>query len=548
MTERRVSVRLVAVGGSQVKAELVQIGQTGEAALGGLVPAANRAAAAMSRVERMGASAWNQSYRTQQMVFQLNDVFVSLASGMSPLTVAMQQGTQIAQIYGGQGGLASIMRDLGGIVRTVVTRFGPLAAVLGVIGLGFRDLRDSIRASSGVAVTWGDTVLATFQVIGGGLYSLMKPAVDLIAPWFSAAWNLVIEGTVTAMNAVIKGARIGIDYIGTIISNVPHFFAAAWAGAKEIVFGALYQMGLRLETFLNAAVEGFNSVFRTELPMVILDGVSSLEVDRFFAARDRAAAEAAGLANMDAFRDRAAGIMASDPMGEFFGAVSDQAVENALNRTAEAAGRAGSAGRQAGRDTAEGAETALSGWERVRSSLSEYARETMDLAGGIGDALVGAFRGGEEAIAQFVKTGKLDFRDLVTTMIADLARLASRRFILGPLANLLGSALGSIGGGIMAPVLHQGGMVGESGPLRSVPALAFAQAPRLHGGGWIGPDEVPAILQRGERVLSRREAKGWGAAPVTVTIMARDVESFRASRAQIGSDIARAVAAGRRGM
>jgi hypothetical protein len=548
MTERRVSVRLVAVGGSQVKAELVQIGQTGEAALGGLVPAANQAAAAMSRVERMGASAWNQSYRTQQMVFQLNDVFVSLASGMSPLTVAMQQGTQIAQIYGGQGGVAAIMRDLGGLVRAAVTRFGPLAAVLGVVGMGFAELRDNIRASSGVAVTLGDTVLATFQVIGGALYSLVKPAIDLIAPWFSAAWNLAIEATVTAMNGIIKGAQIGIDYIGTIISNVPHFFAAAWAGAKEIVFGTLYDMGVGLENFLNAAVEGFNSVFKTQLPMVILDGVSSLEVSRFFAARDRAAAEAAGLANMDAFRGRAAGIMASDPMGEFFGAISDQAVQNALNRTAQAAGSAGSAGRQAGQDMAEGAETALSGWDRVRASLDEYALQAMDLAGGIGDALVGAFRGAEEAVVQFVRTGKLDFRDMVTTMIAELARLAARRWILGPLAGLLGSALGSIGGGVMASVLHEGGSVGSAGPMRSVPALAFAQAPRLHGGGWIGPDEVPAILQRGERVLSRREAKGWGMAPVNVTIMARDVESFRASRTQIGSDIARAVAAGRRGM
>lgn len=43
--------------------------------------------------------------------------------------------------------------------------------------------------------------------------------------------------------------------------------------------------------------------------------------------------------------------------------------------------------------------------------------------------------------------------------------------------------------------------------MRRVPALAFADAPRMHAGGWAGlrPDEVPAILQRGERVLSRRE-------------------------------------------
>jgi hypothetical protein len=87
-----------------------------------------------------------------------------------------------------------------------------------------------------------------------------------------------------------------------------------------------------------------------------------------------------------------------------------------------------------------------------------------------------------------------------------------------------------------------------------VPALAFAGAPRMHAGGWAGlhPDEVPAILQRGERVLSRREAAGYagGSAPpsVNVTIMARDAESFRQSRTQIAADIARAVSLGRRGI
>ena len=106
-------------------------------------------------------------------------------------------------------------------------------------------------------------------------------------------------------------------------------------------------------------------------------------------------------------------------------------------------------------------------------------------------------------------------------------------------------------GGIFANVLHAGGMVGSAGPSRMVPAMAFAAAPRMHSGGMAGlrHDEVPAILQRGERVLSRREAQSYGAGGgINVTIMARDAESFRQSRTQIAADIARAVSLGRRGM
>ena len=103
--------------------------------------------------------------------------------------------------------------------------------------------------------------------------------------------------------------------------------------------------------------------------------------------------------------------------------------------------------------------------------------------------------------------------------------------------------------------MHAGGIVGSTGPGRMVPALAFAGAPRMHAGGWAGikPDEVPAILQRGERVLSRREAAGYGQGQsstpaINVTINARDAESFRQSRTQVAADIARAVSLGRRGM
>jgi hypothetical protein len=237
-------------------------------------------------------------------------------------------------------------------------------------------------------------------------------------------------------------------------------------------------------------------------------------------------------------------------------------VAEALDEAEAAAGRAGSAGRQAGDDTGSGADTALTGWEAVTATLSDYATRAREIGSDIGAALVGAFRSAETAVADFVRKGKLDFRDLVTSMIADLARLAARRFILGPLAGPLSGVLGGAGG-MFASVLHAGGTVAAAGPGRLVPALAFAGAPRMHSSGWVGlkPDEVPSwptlepvalramTLQRGERVLSRREAQSYGAGGgINVTIMARDVESFRQSRTQVAADIARAVSMGRRGL
>jgi len=101
-------------------------------------------------------------------------------------------------------------------------------------------------------------------------------------------------------------------------------------------------------------------------------------------------------------------------------------------------------------------------------------------------------------------------------------------------------------------------VVGAPGPGRTVPAAAFADAPRMHSGGTLGlrHDEVPAILQRGERVLNRREAQSYSGAGgpresapvVNISIQTRDAESFRQSRTQVAADISRAVSMGRRGM
>lgn len=185
--------------------------------------------------------------------------------------------------------------------------------------------------------------------------------------------------------------------------------------------------------------------------------------------------------------------------------------------------------------------------------LEDFVEKAGEAADLIKDALSEAFSAAEEAVGQFVRTGKVDFASLISSMLADLARLAVKQAILGPLANILGGILGGGlgGGGLLAGIYHEGGMAGGASPSRMMPALAFAGAPRFHGGGvaGLGPDEVPAILQRGERVLNRREAREYGRDRVVqVNITTPDIENFRRARTQVAADIARAVSFGSRGL
>jgi hypothetical protein len=72
----------------------------------------------------------------------------------------------------------------------------------------------------------------------------------------------------------------------------------------------------------------------------------------------------------------------------------------------------------------------------------------------------------------------------------------------------------------VVPAYHRGGIAGQpSGLSRRVPSSVFDGAPRYHGGGIAGllPNEVPAILERGERVVRNGESAG-GAVNVSMPI------------------------------
>lgn len=107
-----------------------------------------------------------------------------------------------------------------------------------------------------------------------------------------------------------------------------------------------------------------------------------------------------------------------------------------------------------------------------------------------------------EAIRDFVRGFAASMAALAARVLATVIVLKALEAYTGIPASTL-AALGQVG----ANVKHSGGMAG-TGPTRQVPALAFAAAPRFHNGsGVLGlrSDEIPAILQTGERVQSRAE-------------------------------------------
>jgi hypothetical protein len=116
----------------------------------------------------------------------------------------------------------------------------------------------------------------------------------------------------------------------------------------------------------------------------------------------------------------------------------------------------------------------------------------------------------EDAEVDFLMHSEVNWRNVANSIIANLLRVQVQQANAGIL-GLFGLGGGSSGAsesfGLTGNEFHRGGIVGINGTPRSVHPAYFENAPRMHLGGLAG-DEVPAILQRGERVIPRGGSAG----------------------------------------
>lgn len=106
-------------------------------------------------------------------------------------------------------------------------------------------------------------------------------------------------------------------------------------------------------------------------------------------------------------------------------------------------------------------------------------------------------------------------RDMVGNFAKSMLDLISKKLgeqLIGSLFGEGGGAGGTGGSGglassaatLIASFFHAGGVVNGGGGSRSLPASTWAMAPRYHSGGigGLAPNEVPAVLLKGEEVLT----------------------------------------------
>ncbi|MCI4566381.1 hypothetical protein [Lysobacter sp. CFH 32150] len=160
----------------------------------------------------------------------------------------------------------------------------------------------------------------------------------------------------------------------------------------------------------------------------------------------------------------------------------------------------------------------------LRTAVQAYYESTKDpavlaflqeLTGNIGDVAASQDRLQQQAkdiavdsltnfltdLATGAKSAKDAFRDFVSSFVRGIAQMIAQQLAL----MAVKTAMRAMGFAVM----HGGGVAGEGGSIRQANPMLLGFAPRYHGGGiaGLGPKEVPAILERGEEVLTRNDPR-----------------------------------------
>ena len=185
-----------------------------------------------------------------------------------------------------------------------------------------------------------------------------------------------------------------------------------------------------------------------------------------------------------------------------------------------------------------------------KSPLKSFADSAFKFAEQAENAVVNAFKGMEDAMVKFVMTGKLNFKDLANSIIADLTRMLVRAAITKPLFSFLFPNLadgGVVNGGEIVPSAN-GNVFAKNkivpykmGGIVNRPTL-FPMANGMGLMGEAGPESVMP-LKRGRDGKLGVIATGGGVGNIVVNVDASSssVQGDSAQSEQFGRALASAI-------
>ena len=173
----------------------------------------------------------------------------------------------------------------------------------------------------------------------------------------------------------------------------------------------------------------------------------------------------------------------------------------------------------------------------MKSAVTDYQEKVNDVAGNIKNAMSNAFQGMEDALVNFVMTGKLAFGDLARSIIQDMARIVIQQTIMAPFTGWIGKLLGNANGNAIVDGKVEkyayGGIVKKP--------TVFPMANGMGLMGEAGPEAIMPLKRGANGKLGVQSSGGVGNITVNVDASGTNVEGDETQGKQLGLLISAAV-------
>jgi hypothetical protein len=204
------------------------------------------------------------------IIAQIQDIGVSLAGGQNPLLVAIQQGSQLSYIASTMnGGMKALILTIG----KMALAWAPVIVAVGAAYLAFRSFTNALNDTAAndkfvkslglthkeikklgdTSITMGDTIKATFQVLGENILASLGLNMKEVGTIWQNVTTTVLKYAVAAFLGIGAAAVTLVKWIAVTGSNIGKIFYNAGIAAAN-----LFLMGIQL--LVNGTAKAMNAI------------------------------------------------------------------------------------------------------------------------------------------------------------------------------------------------------------------------------------------------------------------------------------------------
>jgi phage-related minor tail protein len=173
-----------------------------------------------TQMGKTGTSAKQLANSMRMVPAQMTDIVVSLASGQAPLTVLLQQGGQLKDMFGGIG---PAVKGLATYVGGLVNPFTLAAAAVGVLGLAYYQGSEEQDEFNKSLILTGNLIGKTSGQLAG------------IATRVSAATGATTGAAASVLNQLVSSGKVAGDSLERVTASIIETSKATGIATDQLV-------------------------------------------------------------------------------------------------------------------------------------------------------------------------------------------------------------------------------------------------------------------------------------------------------------------------